>query len=96
MSAADHRAQRTRVRSASTRLAGRGYALPLSAALAVAKGEASCRAAPAAPPPRRAAEAKPLTRREKEIAGPRRRRPRQHGRSPKRLYLSKRTVDSHP
>jgi len=73
-------------------LAGRGYALPLSAALAVAKGEAS-----AAPPGGAAApgaEAKPLTRREKEIAGL-----VADGLGNReiaeRLYLSKRTVDSH-
>ena len=73
-------------------LAGYGHALPLSAALAVAKGEA-----PAAPPVGVAAagtEAKPLTRREKEIAGL-----VADGLGNReiaeRLYLSKRTVDSH-
>jgi non-specific serine/threonine protein kinase len=73
-------------------LAGYGYALPLSVALAVAKGEA-----PAAPPAGTAApgtEARPLTRREKEIAGL-----VADGLGNReiaeRLYLSKRTVDSH-
>ncbi len=73
-------------------LAGHGYAVPLSAALAVAKGEA-----PAAPPAGAGAagsEAKSLTRREREIAGlvadglGNREIAEQ-------LYLSKRTVDSH-
>jgi DNA-binding CsgD family transcriptional regulator len=71
-------------------LAGHGYALPLSAALAVAKGEAPA-APPAAAP---GTEAKPLTRREKEIAGL-----VADGLGNReiaeRLYLSKRTVDSH-
>ena len=73
-------------------LVGHGYAVPLPAALAVAKGEAP--AAPPAGPAAAGSEAKSLTRREREIAGlvadglgnreiaeP--------------LYLSKRTVDSH-
>ncbi|MGH3247991.1 MAG: response regulator transcription factor, partial [Trebonia sp.] len=67
-----------------------GYALPLSAALAVARGDAA-----AAPPPGTVGpEEKPLTRREKEIAylvaddlGNRE--------IAERLFLSKRTVDSH-
>jgi predicted ATPase/DNA-binding CsgD family transcriptional regulator len=73
-------------------LAGHGYGMPLSAALAVARGDAA-----PAPPAGTAApgtEEKPLTRREKEIAylvaddlGNRE--------IAERLYLSKRTVDSH-
>jgi predicted ATPase/DNA-binding CsgD family transcriptional regulator len=73
-------------------LTGRGYAMSLSVALAVARSEA-----PAAPPADTAASGaavKSLTRREKEIAelvadglGNRE--------IAERLYLSKRTVDSH-
>ena len=72
-------------------LARHGFAMPLPAALAVARGEA-----PAWPTaePTPGTEVKPLTRREKEIAalvaggmGNRE--------IAERLYLSKRTVDSH-
>ena len=73
-------------------LVAHGSAMPLSAALAVAKGEAPAAPADAAAAP--AAEAKSLTRREREIAslvadglGNRE--------IAERLYLSKRTVDSH-
>ncbi|MGH3278991.1 MAG: LuxR C-terminal-related transcriptional regulator, partial [Trebonia sp.] len=76
-------------------LAGHGYTLPLPAALAVAKGEA-----PAAPTAAETAgregghEVKPLTRRENEVAdlvaaGFANRE------IAERLFLSKRTVDSH-
>jgi len=71
-------------------LVSHGYALPLAAALAVARGEAP--AAPADGGP--GAEARPLTRRERQIAGlvadglGNREIAEQ-------LYLSKRTVDSH-
>ena len=72
-------------------LARHGFAMPLPAALAVARGEAP--AWPAAEPAP-GTEVKPLTRREKEIAalvaggmGNRE--------IAERLYLSKRTVDSH-
>jgi DNA-binding CsgD family transcriptional regulator len=74
------------------RLVGHGYAVSLSVALAVAKGEA-----PAGPPAgvaEPAAGVKALTRREREVAelvadglGNRE--------IAERLYLSKRTVDSH-
>jgi non-specific serine/threonine protein kinase len=71
-------------------LVGHGYALPLPVALAVARGEAPAAPADAAP----GAEARPLTRREREIAdlvadglGNRE--------IADQLYLSKRTVDSH-
>jgi non-specific serine/threonine protein kinase len=70
-------------------LAGHGFAMPLAAALAVAKGDA-----PAAPAGEPGNEVKPLTRREKEIAGL-----VADGLGNReiaeRLYLSKRTVDSH-
>jgi len=73
-------------------LLGHGYALPLPAALAVARGEA-----PAAPPAAGAVpgtEVRALTRRETEIAGL-----VADGLGNReiaeRLYLSKRTVDSH-
>jgi non-specific serine/threonine protein kinase len=73
-------------------LAGHGCALSLSAALAVAKGEAP--AAPAGVGAAPGTGAKPLTRREKEIAslaadGPGNRE------IAERLFLSRRTVDSH-
>jgi non-specific serine/threonine protein kinase len=76
-------------------LAGHGYAMPLSVALAVAKGET--RAGPAAVTRHgigRGPETKPLTRREREIAGL-----VAEGLGNReiaeRLYLSKRTIDSH-
>ena len=73
-------------------LAGQGFAMPLSAALAVARSEAA--AAPAAEAEALGTEVKPLTRREKEIAGLvadglGNREIAAH------LFLSKRTVDSH-
>ena len=74
-------------------LASRGHALPLSAVIAIANGEASP-AVPGGETSQDGAGVVPLTRREKEIAslvaaGLANREIAQ------RLYLSKRTVDSH-